>query len=424
MVSARRWKKYINYLAVIFSIFLISCSDSGDKFNLVLKSFSNNNDTATISFKNLDTNETITESIKTKVPLDINIDLDSHYSIEYYNSESDIFGYINKIKPSDYTGKDVFLTLNKNNGFRQLVHVINDTLENGKYSYYMYANNSIYRALGSTFKKLSLVTLDDENINKPFAVTNDKVISLNGEYLINDTEISFVDKKNNLKFIAHNIMDLTFSKTKYVKMNDDYFLVYENDNSAYNCVRLNKQINDEVKVNIVNNCIDENISFDYKLLTKNNEFYLWDTKKLYKYSNSKFSLLHEFENSGIIFRNNNDFYLISSGFIYLINVDDKILTKLNLNPLSINNIVVFDINSTTTLITSKYWNAGDKYYVFSNNNSEVTMNSYEFPDYINLKNIVNIKLDNNQSLFFNNLSFESSGQVFNNVTFYLFSNFK
>ncbi len=425
MDSARQWNKYINNLAIIFVIFFVSCSDSNDKFNLVLKSFSNNDDIAIISFKNLDNNETTNKPIKTMEALDIDINLNANYSIKYTNSTSNIFGYINKIKPINYNNKNVYLTLNENKKFRQLVHIISDTVETGKYYYYLYANNSIYRAIGNTFKKLSLLSLEDENINKSFNITDNKVINLNGEYLINSTEIAFIDKNNELKFIAHNIVNLSFLNTKYVKMDNDYFLIFNKDASNYDCIRFNKQINDEIKVNQVNNCIQTSISTNSKLLVKNNEFYLWDTDKLYKYSNSKFSLLHQFENSGEIFQNNNNFYLISNdNFIYLLNVENETLTKLNLNPLVANSIAIFDINSTTTLITSKYWNAGENYYIFANTNSQVTLENYEFPDYVNLKNIVNIKMDSNQNIFLNNLSFESSGQTFNTITFYLFSNFK
>lgn len=425
MASTRQWNKYINNLAIIFIIFFVSCSDSNDKFNFVLKSFSNNNDNATISFKNLDNNKTTTESIKTFKSLALDIDLNSNYSIKYTNSTSDIFGYINKIKPNDYNNKNVFLTLNKNKNFRQLVYIINDTIRSNEHYYYLYANNSIYRALGNSFKKLSLVSLEDKDINESFNIADNKVINLNGEYLINNKEIAFINKNNELKFIAHNIVNLNFLNTKYVKMDNDYFLIFDKGDSNYDCVRFNKQINDEIKVNQVNDCIQENISTNSKLLVKNNEFYLWDTDKLYKYSNSKFSLLHQFSNSGEIFQNNNNFYLISNdNFIYLLNIENNTATKLNLNPLVVNGVTVFDIDSTTTLITSKYWNPGENYYIFANTNSQVTLENYEFPDYMNLKNVVNIKIDNNQNIFLNNLSFESNGKTFNTVAFYLFSHFK
>lgn len=425
MASTRQWNKYINNLAIIFIIFFVSCSDSNDKFNFVLKSFSNNNDNATISFKNLDNNKTTTESIKTFKSLALDIDLNSNYSIKYTNSTSDIFGYINKIKPNDYNNKNVFLTLNKNKNFRQLVYIINDTIRSNEHYYYLYANNSIYRALGNSFKKLSLVSLEDKDINESFNIADNKVINLNGEYLINNKEIAFINKNNELKFIAHNIVNLNFLNTKYVKMDNDYFLIFDKGDSNYDCVRFNKQINDEIKVNQVNDCIQENISTNSKLLVKNNEFYLWDTDKLYKYSNSKFSLLHQFSNSGEIFQNNNNFYLISNdNFIYLLNIENNTATKLNLNPLVVNGVTVFDIDSTTTLITSKYWNPGENYYIFATTNSQVTLENYEFPDYMNLKNVVNIKIDNNQNIFLNNLSFESNGKTFNTVAFYLFSHFK
>jgi len=427
LASTRQWYKHINYLAIIFIVFIIvSCSDSNENFNLILKSFSDNNDEATISFKNLSSNKVIEKTIRTMNDLNINLDLDSEYTIEYKNLKSNIFGYIKKIKPIEYNNKEVFLTLNENENFRSLLYTINDSIEDGKIYYYLYSNNYIYRAMGNSFKKLSLINLKDENINKPFSITDNKVISLDGVFLINESEISFINEEDELKFTSHNITNLEFSVVKHIKRNSDYFFIFKKNDNNYNCVNLTKQKNDIIKINEANDCITIAISDNSQVLMKDNEFYLWDSDKLYKYENSKFSLYHQFTNTGTAFHNNNNIYMISDtdNLIYLVDIKNKKLIKLNTNQIITYDVHTFDINETTTLITSSYWSTNDKYYIFDTINSQISLKEYEFNDDINLKYLTNIKIDKNQNIFFNISSFEVSNQKFNSIKFYLFSYFK
>jgi hypothetical protein len=429
LASTRHRNEYISNLAIIFiilTLLLTSCSEAGDKFNLILKSYSNNDDEGVLSFKDLNTGKVEEKTIRTMAPLEVNLNLDSTYSIEYKDLTSDIYGYIDNIKPNDYSNKKVYLTLNKNKSFRSMLHIITDTIDDGNYYYYLYdKSNNIYRAMNSSFKKLSLINLEEETITNNFDISENKVVNLDGNFLINGSEIAFISESNQIKFISHN-SNLSFLNNKFMKLNssNDYFLISKKTNNNYNCINITKKINDEINVEQITDCIDITVGDDSKLFIKDNEYYLWDADSLYKYANNKFSLFNQFEQSGIPFTNNNNLYLISNTFIYSVDISNKTLTKLNIDPISLTNIKTFTINSETTLITSDYWKGLEEYYIFNTANSQITLESYAFPDYINLKNVININIDNNQNIFLNNSSFEISGQKFNSIKFYLFSNFK
>ena len=429
MVSTRRSNKYINKLEIIFlllvTLVFTSCSENQGEFNLVLKKYSGNEGSGVITFKNLSNNKLITKNIDVDESLNVKLDLDSSYEIEYRGTDSDIFAYIKSITPSDYGVDSVYLALNKNKKFGKITEM-NDTIEDNFIYYYLYDNNYIYRAEGNNFKKLSLLQSGTSDINLNFDITDNKVINLDANYLINENKVAFVDTNHNLSTSSHEI-PLNFTDTKYIKISIGYyFLITKNNDNNYDCISLKKS-NNKVTFTKIDNCIDFTISEDASLLVKSGEFYIWSTDKLYKYNQEKFALVSSITGkSGKAFQNVDKFYLISDldKKIYLIDLIEETFTLVELSTdLILNNsIQVFRVNDTTTLISSNIWEDTENYYIF-NDNGTVTLEEQKFSG-INLKNISNIEIDKNQNIFLNNASFDISNQKFNSVRFYNFSYFK
>jgi len=428
LVSTRRAGKYINKLGIVSLILLlitfISCSEAGDRFNLVLKTYSNESDTGTITFKNLNNDNVIKKDIRTKEVLEIILNLDENYEIKYRNSTGDIFAFIKKIKPLDYGFNKVYLTLNKNKNFRAMIHTISDTINNGDKYHYLYSNNYIYRAQGDNFKKLSLLKPVTESIDKKFIITDNKVINLDGNFLINESNIAFIDN-DKISIVSHNILNLDFLNEKHVKINnnDNYFIVTKKENNNYDCISLIKETGNKINTNQVMDCIDFPVNDNIEILTLNQEFYLWDTNTLYKYTSSKFEEVREYDISGEAFENNNNLYLISDGSIYSMDILSDVHDKLNFTDLEIDTLHISKINNNTNLISPETWITGENYYIFNDDNSSITLEEYPFSN-ITLKNITNIEIDENQNIFFNDSSFEISNQQFNSIRFYNFSYFQ
>jgi len=427
LVSARRGNKYISKLGIIFLLLIVftSCSENKDKFNLVLKSYSGNNDNASISFRNLESNEIIKKNIKRLESLETILNLDVPYEILYENRESDIFAYIKEIIPRNYSSKKVYLTLNKNNSFRSMKHLIQDSIEENEKYYYLYKKNHIYRVdENHNFKKLSLLTSETKTSFEEFNIDN-KVINLDGEYLINNDRIAFIDEKDEISFIGHNI-DLDFISENHVKVADGkYFIVLEKENYKYNCVDFIVS-KGNIEVSEVENCttLSDN---KIKILSQKQKIYLWNTSILYEYKNKKFEKIYEFDKSGEVFQNNDNFYLISNKNIFFMGLKEGSLSKLDsvINDLNVldEEIKIFKINNNTNLISSDMWSSGKKYYIF-NDDSGISLEEYDFSDEVVLKNIVNIKIDKNQNIFFNNSTFQISNIHSNEIKFYKFSYFK
>ena len=374
-------------------------------------------------FKNLKNNETVKKYVKVNQNLKFDLKLDSEYTIKYENKKKEVYGYIEKIRPLDYSDEKVFLTLNKNRSFRQMFHILNETIEDDKVFYSLYYENNLFRFKGEEIEKISLITGKKEKLKEKFIIDNNQVIKLGGDYLINSSEVAFVNSKGKLNFYPYDIGEINFDDYRYVKIDEDYFFAFKKG-SSYDCIRLNKQRDDSIKLAEINDCIDFSPDDDFVLLVKNKDFYLWSNNTLYKYSEGRFSVFHTYERSGIAFENDNKFYLLSGNGIYLINTDSKTLTKLNVNALSLNSDKkIFKLDNNLSLITSSYWKSGEKYYVFESSSSNVTLDEYEFKDEMNLKEVDFIKTDDYQFLFFNKKSFEILSQKFNTINFYLFSYF-
>jgi hypothetical protein len=328
----------------------------------------------------------------------INIVEDKNYKIVYEDENKDVFGYIESIFVN-YKDK-IILTLNHNNSFRKIDHLIPSSANFNcylydDYNFYIFRKNSIekYSLINSSAKKLKKIDLENNCIN------------IDGKLIFDSKKIYFINNEKIDSFIYEkNIQNFYFKS-----LNSEKYILITINNEKIDSIVF------DISSKSSNIFTDNLVGFENKnidILYINNQIILWQNSKLYKLVNNKFSFYHNFDKEGRVFQIKDKIFLFSENKIF--KIEDKIITDLNLS------INLNDYNITTLenslLITSNHIKNESNYYIFNGKKiSSFTVKRSE----INIKDFNSVKIDKYQYLFFNKDSFDSISRSI----FYLFSNF-
>ncbi len=329
---------------------------------------------------------------------DINIVENKNYKIVYTDENRDVFGYIESIFVN-YENK-IILTLNHNNSFRKIEHLIPSTTNFNcylydNYNFYIFRKDNIeeYSLINGSIKKLKKIDLENSCIN------------IDGKLIFDGKKIYFINnKKIESLLYEKNIQNLYFKN-----LNSKKYILITIDNENIDSIILDISSKSS---NIFTNSLTGFEKKNIDILYIDNQILLWQNGKLYKLVNNKFDFYHNFDKEGRVFQIKNKIFLFSENKIF--KIEDKTITNLNLS-INLNNYKITTLENSL-LITSNHIKNESNYYIFNGKAiSSFTIKRSE----INIKDFNSVKIDKYQYLFFNKDSFDSISRSI----FYLFSNF-